>query len=116
MNPLYQKDILSKTTKIIEEHLADVDFTLEELCRKVGYSYPHLHRIIKVETGLTLSLYVRQQRLLAAIALLAETSFNIAQVSFAVGFKDPNYFARVFRLEYGLSPKEWRVERNYNNA
>ena len=108
MNPLYQKDISKKTRQIILERLSDVKLTLEELCREVGYSYPHLHRLIKQETGLSLSHYVRQQRLLVAIEYLKETSMNITEISFAVGFKDPSYFIRVFRLEYDMSPRKWR--------
>lgn len=116
MNHLYQKDILKKTQQIILERLSDINFTIEELCQEVGYSYPHLHRIIKAESGLSLSHYIRQQRLLVATAYLKEASMNITEISFAVGFKDPNYFIRVFRLEYDISPRKWREAWLLNNT
>ena len=116
MNPLYQKNILERTKQVITERLSDTNFTIEELCREVGYSYPHLYRMIKAESGLSLSHYVRQQRLLVAIDYLKEASMNITEISFAVGFKDPNYFIRVFRLKYKVTPRKWRAAWRQHNS
>lgn len=108
MNPIHQDSILQKTNQTIAKRLDDIHFSLGDLCEEVGYSYSHLHHIIKVNTGLTLSHYVREQRLMVAEELLVTTKMHIAQVCFAVGFKDPNYFTRVFKLKNGVTPKDWR--------
>jgi transcriptional regulator GlxA family with amidase domain len=55
-------------------------------------------------TGLSISRYLRALRLRKAQELLADSSLNIAEVAYAVGFEDPKYFSRVFSEEFGVSP------------
>jgi AraC-like DNA-binding protein len=32
---------------------------------------------------------------------------KIAQIAYAVGFSNPNYFARAFKAKYNVSPSEY---------
>ncbi|WP_418055576.1 helix-turn-helix domain-containing protein [Priestia megaterium] len=40
--------------------------------------------------------------------LLSTTSLSIQQISFSIGFSDPNYFSRVFKNQTGVSPSIWK--------
>jgi AraC-like DNA-binding protein len=33
---------------------------------------------------------------------------NISEIAFAVGFNDPKYFSRCFKIEFGMTPKEFQ--------
>jgi AraC family L-rhamnose operon transcriptional activator RhaR len=48
---------------------------------------------------------VRAER---AATLLAHSALSAAQVGAAVGWGDPTYFARRFRMLVGLTPSEYR--------
>ena len=43
----------------------------------------------------------------AAILLLNSEDKNISEIAYEVGFNDPNYFGKVFKTHYGMSPSEY---------
>ena len=42
------------------------------------------------------------------------TSFNISEISRAIGYENPLYFSRIFKKQSGLSPSEYRKKSNNN--
>ncbi|UXR65984.1 AraC family transcriptional regulator [Bdellovibrio bacteriovorus] len=57
---------------------------------------------------------IHERCLLEAQRYLAYTNLPIGEISFAVGFQDPNYFSRFFRAKLGQSPGQFRDR--YNKA
>ena len=39
---------------------------------------------------------------------MQDTSLTVSEIAYKVGFRDPKYFARVFKEEFGMTPSEWR--------
>ena len=52
--------------------------------------------------------YINSIRIKHAKALLRDTDASIANIALNVGFKDLNYFSRVFRKVEGMSPSQFR--------
>ena len=50
--------------------------------------------------------FIKQKRLKKAKLLIKTTDMKISEISAAVGFSDYNYFLRVFKKEFGVSPKK----------
>lgn len=82
--------------------------SIDQLSREFFISKYYLCHIFKEVTGLTISEYINDNRVMAAKKLLAETSGSIAQVSSAVGYGSVTYFDRVFRRRMGQSPIQYR--------
>ena len=40
--------------------------------------------------------------------LLADPGINIKDVGYKAGFRDPNYFTRIFKRMVGMTPSEYR--------
>jgi AraC-like DNA-binding protein len=80
---------------------------LVEIARESGYVRDALTRRLKREHGLGLRGLRDQERLQAAQAALRELP-NISAAATKAGFEDPNYFARWFRKQTGLTPSAWR--------
>ena len=99
---------LIKVRQVIESHLDDSEFTIHQLCKAINLSRTQVHQKIKHLTGRSTSLYVRYVRLQKAYQLLKNRELNISEVAYEVGFKDPNYFTRVFTEEFGASPTRTR--------
>ena len=78
-----------------------------EIAKETGYVRDALSRRLKREHGLGLRGLRDQERLVAAQTALRETS-GIAVAAAKAGFDDPNYFARWFRKQTGLTPSAWR--------
>ena len=97
--------------KIIETKMKDESFGIQRLCMEIGLSRSQLHNKIKLETGLSTSIYIRSVRLEKAKFLLLQTELNISEVAYAVGFKDPSYFSRLFSEKYKISPSNFKKYR-----
>ncbi len=67
-----------------------------------------LHALF-AETGQTIGERIEAARLATAAKLLRDTDFTIAMIAHRSGFRDPSYFARVFRRSRDLSPRSWRA-------
>lgn len=84
--------------------------TLPDLIKQIGLQKDHLNRVLKRECGLTVSQLLAEARLEKAKALLSDPSMQIQDAGSGSGFEDRNYFARWFRKQTGLSPRDWRNE------
>ncbi|MDX2429375.1 MAG: helix-turn-helix domain-containing protein, partial [Bacteroides sp.] len=101
-----ENDFLSKISEIIEENLSNEQFGVSELAGKMGMSRSNLLRKIKKLTSLSVSQYISQVRLAAAMELLKEQSYTVSEVSYKVGFSSTSYFIKCFREHYGHPPGE----------
>ncbi|MCB9292031.1 MAG: response regulator [Lewinellaceae bacterium] len=103
-----EDDFLRKVREIVEAHLEEPDFSVEQMSRVVGMSRVQVHRKLKALTGLSASQFIRITRLNRAYELLKDPALNISEVAYQVGFKDPSHFSRVFSQQYGVAPSELR--------
>lgn len=101
---------MERASKIITKKLADRSLTSHVLCRELGVSRSSLYRIFEPVGGV--SNYIRRRRLLKTRDILADSSDRRAISSIAEewGFMDPSIFSRMFRKEFGITPKEARAE------
>lgn len=94
--------------RYIEEHYAE-PITQERLARVAACSVPNLYRIFTKSFGLSPRNYVNKIRLEKAAILLETGTLPINEVAEAVGYEDPVYFSRLFKENYRLSPKNYRI-------
>lgn len=97
----------------IEENYAE-KLTLESIAREVGYSKFYAGRIFKQATGITIIDYVINVRLDRAKELLSSSEKSIKQISYMVGYQDPNYFTWSFKKYLGMTPVQYRYYQNGN--
>lgn len=101
---------LKKVLAVIEEHLENEDFTIEDFSSEVGYSHTQLYRKIKALTGQTPSVLLRTIRLRRAADMLIQRSDTITQIAYAVGFSNISYFDKCFREQFGKTPGQFAAE------
>lgn len=95
---------------IIEEHIENSNFSIDQLCQEIGLSRSQLHRKLKKETGLSTSLFIRQVKLEKASFLLTNTQLNISEIGYKIGFTSPQNFTKYFKAAYGLNPSKYRKQ------
>jgi len=106
---------VQKVREIIETHIADADFSVEQLSKLIFMSHSQLHRKLDALTGCSPNKFIRIIRLSKAKELLTNAADSIASVALECGYNDPGYFARVFKQEYGATPQEWRNSNKLQN-
>lgn len=99
-----ENDFIIKITEIIEKNISNEQFGVSELARETSMSRSNLLRKIKKLTNLSASRFIRQVRLKNAMGMLRETSLNVSEVSYKVGFSSSSYFIKCFRDYYGHPP------------
>lgn len=111
---LVQKDIefVHKIHKIIEDNLNTNDFNIDTIAGTIGLSRSAFFKKLKSLTGFAPVDLVREIRLTKATRLIENTDGNIAEIAYSVGFRDAGYFGKCFRKKYGMTPKEYRKNKN----
>lgn len=92
----------------IEENYRDG--SLSALAEELNQPVYALSKLIKLETGCTFKELLQQKRLRRAARLIRETDLPVSSIITAVGYDNTSFFYRVFRSEYGLTPKEYRAK------
>ena len=101
-----QHPFLIKINNILDTHLSNDRFGLQELCSELNLSRPQVFRKIKAINNIAPSDYIRIYRLEKARDLLLTKDITVAQAAYRVGFKDPSYFSKVFQKYFGVLPSE----------
>ena len=108
--PPAEDAFILRAREIVERHLANYDFNVEQFCREMLLSHSQLHRKLDALTGLSAVQFIRSIRLRRAKELLEDPERSITAVAFDSGFQDPGYFSRVFKQAFGVTPNEWRMK------
>lgn len=98
---------LAPVFQFIEDNYAD-KITASGLARRANLSLSHFCRVFKQVSGKTVTDYVNDSRLEKAVSLLAEGEKNITEIALSCGFYDANYFSRVFKKHFRISPVAFR--------
>lgn len=99
---------LEKLRNYLEANIETPKISPDQVCKHMGMSRTNLHRKLTALTGLSLTFFIRQLRLHKAKKLLKNSSKDISEIAYTVGFADPKYFSRVFAETFQESPSEYR--------
>ena len=95
----------------IAAHYADGDISIAAIAEHLRVSEGHLSHVFKKQTGMTVTGYLTQYRIQAAMRLLASGRVKVYEAAAAVGYKDVTYFSSTFKKQTGLSPSEYAEQR-----
>lgn len=99
----------SAVLRFMATEYANPDVSLDAATSAMGIGKAKINSILKNETGLTFSAYLNKLRLAEAARLLAEEpQANVSEIALSVGYNNVSYFNKLFKNEYGSSPKMFR--------
>jgi two-component system, response regulator YesN len=108
----YTNHIVKATREYLESHYAD-DISLEDMAEQVNISPQYLSKLIKKTTGFNFIDWLSMLRVKKAKELLTNSNLTVKEVCFMVGYKDPNYFSRIFKKRIGITPSEYVKTSSY---
>ena len=100
------KEFLDKAMEIINNELANTEFSINDFCRVLGMSRTSVYNKLKTLTDQSPNDFIRIIRLNKSKELLASRRYTIGEVSCMVGFSDPKYFSTSFKKQFGISPSK----------
>ncbi len=99
--------IVDKIKEIINDKYNE-PIGVQEIAEELKISNNYLSAIFKQSTGISFTRYLTKVRLEKAKELIEDSLLKIQDIAVMVGYEDQNYFSRVFRRQYGISPSEMR--------
>ena len=91
----------------ISKHYTE-QIRIDDVANELHLCSKQVSRIIIKEYGMPLSKVVHRRRLSIACMLLKSTALSVSQISESVGYEYENYFFRMFKDVYGMTPAEYR--------
>ena len=104
-----QEETILQVLRYVDEHY--VDGSLHEAAALLHSDVSSLSREIRRKSGKTYTELVQEKRLNQAAFLLRTTDRKVEDIALAVGYENISYFHRIFRKEYGVSPRQFRIAR-----
>lgn len=111
--PVNSRDALRERVKFyISAHISDPDLSIGKLAGLARCSKRYLHMIFRPE-NLSISDYILRTRLERCRADLLDPRLarrSVTEIAYTWGFNSSNHFSRCFKREFGVSPRELRLD------
>jgi len=98
---------LKKAISIVEENIANPDYSVDTFSKDIGMSRSNLHRKFVGLTGHSPSGFIRTLRMKRAALLLTKGQLTVSEILFEVGIKSRSYFTKSFKEQFGCSPTDF---------
>ena len=115
----YLKGLLEISGNKIDVRIADyitanisTPLSVPSLCSEFHLSHSEIYSVFKRYFNATPAEYIKVRRLSKACELLKKTNMQINKIGSECGFPDYNYFSKIFKREYKISPREYRKDFN----
>lgn len=82
--------------------------TVEDLADVLGVSASYLSRLFKKETGDSISIYIRRQKIEMAKNLLQYSEYSMIDIANRLSFSSQSHFIQQFKELVGMTPKKFR--------
>lgn len=113
MRKYSRSDTNSKHINVCKEYIYShikERITIEDMSDQLGVSAGYLSRLFKKETGVSVSAYIRHQKIDMAKNLLRFSDYSMIDIANRLSFSSQSHFIQQFREVVGVTPKKYRDE------
>lgn len=100
-----------KRLQIVFQYVNDnymFPITTADIADYVFLSYPYFCKMFKKHMKITFMEYLNKVRMVEAKKLLINSNLNIGDIAAKTGYRDQNYFSRLFKESFDMTPSEYR--------
>ena len=95
--------------RYIASNYTNAELDLEAVVEGTGVNRNKINDVLKTELGMTFIGYLNKLRLTeAARLLMLDTGLAVSGIAYSVGYGNASYFNKLFKEEYGCTPKIFR--------
>ena len=84
------------------------NYTTARLCDMAGLGETRFRKLFKEQTGKSPGEYLRDMRMMVAGRRLLLSAESVSDIAYSVGYEDVNFFIRVFKKYFGVTPNQYR--------
>lgn len=85
------------------------NYNIVYLSDMVGIAETTFRKLFKIQTGKAPNTFIRELKLTTAAKELLKSGKTVNTIAYEVGFEDPNYFSRMFKKTFGMTPNQYRI-------
>jgi transcriptional regulator GlxA family with amidase domain len=99
---------LGQLQEMVRENLCSPHLNVDHLAELMGLSRTVLYRMVHERANMSPNQLIQEMRLLHARELLESGQYaTLQQVAQAIGFRSTDYFSRLYRARFGMSPADY---------
>ena len=102
-----KEKFLQSVFEYVYENLDNPQLSVELLSSHLSISRTSLYNRLLEFSGMSPVDFIRSVRLERAANLLEKNSNSISEIAYETGFSNPNYFTKVFKAKYKMTPSEY---------
>lgn len=106
----HDQNMVFTAMKYVEENYKTA--TLDELSAQLKEPAYYLSRLISRMTGKTFKNLLQTKRLNQSAFLLTTTTLPVEEIIASVGYDNTSYFHRIFRAQFGMTPRSYRLSHD----
>jgi two-component system, response regulator YesN len=113
MASLEKLDMIDTAIYHIKKNFTSPTLSLTEVAELVGLTPPHFSKIFKKKINELYIDYLTRIRIERAQLLLQQQNLlKVYEIGEAVGYQDQHYFSQIFKKIVGVTPKQYREQKN----
>lgn len=102
-----EPDVVQQIKQYIIMHSQE-EISLETIAKKVDLSPFYISKVFKEQLGINYIDFLTECRIQKAKSMMSNPELSLKEITFEVGYHDPNYFSKVFKKSCGISPTDYR--------
>ena len=103
-----KKEIIADSKKYMEENFNNSELSIPILAQRIGISEVYFRKLFKSMYAISPLKYLTSLRLKNAITLMEYPVLSLEECALQSGFSSLQYFCRIFKKEFGISPGKYR--------
>lgn len=112
--PREERSRVDAAKAYIDQHYAEESLNLDQIAQHIGVSKYHLCKEFHRKFGTTPGKYIGEVRIAKACALLlTNRECTMEEIAHRVGYRNNNYFGKVFRAKKGLPPDQYKRQSSH---
>jgi len=104
-------ELLERQFPIDEDHKQLQIRSASDFAEQLNVHVNHLNRAVKEITQKTTSQLIADRIIMESRILLSQSHWDIAEIAFALDFKEATHFSNFFKKHVGMSPTRYRDSR-----
>lgn len=104
-------DLPKRAVNLIRHSFANPDTNIDSIADSLGVHRVTLGRVFRKEIKTSPKEYLTTLRMDKAAVMLDSTDLSIKEISRNSGFRDPNYFEKVFKKTYKITPTDYKNKK-----
>ena len=102
---------ITRVLQYIDDNFRTEDMNVSYVAQAFKLSVSNLSHRFKGQTGKNISDYIREKRLLYTKELLRNSDLTVKDIAERLGYAQPSNFIRKFKTQTGMTPNEFRSQK-----